>query len=124
MQLFHNSPRPREQIFSIKPQPLSRALKFEYINRITAQLPITTFGEMAERSKALASGASREICVGSNPTLITINLFAILRPKVVVVFKFLRLGMKVVCAGEPRESGADKLEIYLGVVPPLRTRYT
>ena len=31
---------------------------------------------MAERSKALASGASREICVGSNPTLFTI-LFAV-----------------------------------------------
>lgn len=27
---------------------------------------------MAERSKALASGASREICVGSNPTLVNI----------------------------------------------------
>jgi hypothetical protein len=27
---------------------------------------------MAERSKALASGASREICVGSNPTLVII----------------------------------------------------
>ncbi|XP_014550415.1 hypothetical protein COCVIDRAFT_115490, partial [Bipolaris victoriae FI3] len=30
-------------------------------------------GKMAERSKALASGASREICVGSNPTLVNIS---------------------------------------------------
>ena len=29
----------------------------------------------AERSKALASGASREICVGSNPTLFTLFLY-------------------------------------------------
>ena len=36
---------------------------------------IQSLGQMAERSKALASGASREICVGSNPTLFTI-LFA------------------------------------------------
>ena len=41
-------------------------------------------GQMAERSKALASGASREICVGSNPTLFTI-LFALLRSSIAVV---------------------------------------
>ena len=39
---------------------------------------------MAERSKALASGASREICVGSNPTLFTI-LFAFCSIPVAVV---------------------------------------
>lgn len=45
---------------------------------------INSIGQMAERSKALASGASREICVGSNPTLFTI-LFAIIRASTAVV---------------------------------------
>ena len=39
---------------------------------------------MAERSKALASGASRVICVGSNPTLFTI-LFAIVKSSIAAV---------------------------------------
>ncbi|KAL6703208.1 hypothetical protein ACN47E_010070 [Coniothyrium glycines] len=46
-----------------------------YNPSLVIQNPVLGDGEMAERSKALASGASREICVGSNPTLINIGFF-------------------------------------------------
>jgi hypothetical protein len=59
----------------------------DYILSKWSILSIHSDGKMAERSKALASGASRVICVGSNPTLVNISLFAV----AVQLLVFLRL---------------------------------
>ena len=64
---------------------------------------------MAERSKALASGASREICVGSNPTLIIIFLSFLVA--VGIVF----CSTVWWCVETTREWGR---QIKLGVIPP------
>ena len=67
--------------------PVRLNLVYKYNENFT--LHQQHLGQMAERSKALASGASRAICVGSNPTLF-INLFALCsNPSSVVIVEIL-----------------------------------
>lgn len=70
----------------------------------------SSIGQMAERSKALASGASSESCVGSNPTLFTIAFCCcggIRGAGGGKMLHFLLLDMAGCgCAWEPRDSGA------------------